>query len=134
MNTYIEQKSDIIYELNIDFGITLVNYPLYICQYSSGFLIKINLFNNRTPIKTGDYTDAKIEWFNVDVTTKDEIKSLECSEDGHSIYFKMDSKWTSLYNKYYPNFPYIKLTTKTGILSKQFKAIVEMNPIQKEDM
>ena len=44
MNIYTEKKSDIIYSLNIDFEKTLVNYPLHICQYSSGFLIKINLF------------------------------------------------------------------------------------------
>ena len=134
MNIYTEKESDIIYEINIDFGITLVNYPLYICQYSSGFLVKINLFTNRIPLNKGDYTDAKMEWYNVDISTKDEINLLGCSTDGHSIYFKMDSKWTNLYNKYYPNFPYINLATKDGVLSKQFKAIVEMNPIEKEDV
>ena len=58
MNIYTEKESDIIYEINIDFGITLVNYPLYICQYSSGFLVKINLFKNRIPLKKRDYTDV----------------------------------------------------------------------------
>lgn len=134
MNIYTEKKSDIIYSLNIDFEKTLVNYPLHICQYSSGFLIKINLFKNQIPLKEGDYIDAKIEWFNTNITTKDEIHLSGVSVDGHSIYFKMDSKWTNLYNKYYPNFPYINLATKDGVLSRQFKAIVEMNPIEKEDV
>ena len=134
MNIYTEKKSDIIYSLNIDFEKTLVNYPLHICQYSSGFLIKINLFKNQIPLKEGDYIDAKIEWFNTNITTKDEIHLSGVSADGHSIYFKMDSKCTSLYTKYYPNFPFIKLITKDGILSKNFEVIFEMNPIQKEDM
>ena len=134
MNIYTEKKSDIIYSLNIDFEKTLVNYPLHICQYSSGFLIKINLFKNQIPLKEGDYIDAKIEWFNTNITTKDEIHLSGVSVDGHSIYFKMDSKCTSLYTKYYPNFPFIKLITKDGILSKNFEVIFEMNPIQKEDM
>ena len=134
MNIYTEKKSDIIYSLNIDFEKTLVNYPLHICQYSSGFLIKINLFKNQIPLKEGDYIDAKIEWFNTNITTKDEIHLSGVSADGHSIYFKMDSKCTSFYTKYYPNFPFIKLITKDGILSKNFEVIFEMNPIQKEDM
>ena len=84
MNIYTEKKSDIIYSLNIDFEKTLVNYPLHICQYSSGFLIKINLFKNQIPLKEGDYIDAKIEWFNTNITTKDEIHLSGVSVDGQN--------------------------------------------------
>lgn len=134
MDIYTEKDSDIIYEVSFDTEYTRINYPPFICQYSKGLLIRINLLTNRKPLfdSAPDYEGTELIWFNYDKTTETSIKPFARNKDGYSLYFLMDEKFTKAYNEYYPSFPIIIIRkNKKEILRRRFCIVIEENPIQK---
>ena len=78
MDIYTEKDSDIIYEVSFDTEYTRINYPPFICQYSKGLLIRINLLTNRKPLfdSAPDYEGTELIWFNYDKTTETAIVAV----------------------------------------------------------
>lgn len=131
MNIYKPNDFDIVYNINADYSKQVINYPIYLSQYSSDIYIRLNLFDNEERVRFDYFDSISLYWYNYSVKNTFILTPDYVSENKKSVYFKINSDKTNLYNKWAATTANIVLTKNGKDSVTDVQLIVERNPIQK---
>lgn len=131
MNIYNKKDSDIVYNIDIDYSVQVINYPIYLSQYSSDIYIKVNLFDNGNEIKVNSFSSIVMHWYNYSIKRTFILQPDYISSDEKSVYFKITGEKTTLYNVWASSYIKVILTKNNKSSTRELELMVERNPIQK---